>query len=89
MKDWYRDPANLLMQYRLDIAEELRIASETNATLGWDEWKRLFYHWKYRRDQGITIPNESLFASCWNDIYFDEPEADIIRPETASSSSSN
>ena len=71
------DNSNLPFQYRLDVATELAATTQSDYLINWENWKRLFYHWKYNRDFAINVPNESIEFSD-PELYFAEPPADVI-----------
>lgn len=37
-------------QFRCMVVSQMEEASQTDSALDWEEWKRLFYHWKKNRD---------------------------------------
>ena len=44
--------SNLELRYRCEVAPELQAATQTDASLTWTQWKRLFYHWRLNRNLG-------------------------------------
>jgi len=66
---------HLLNQYRCEIATEINAATQTDSSLTYDEWKKLFYFWKYQRN--INTRNE-FYLDDNPSLYFAELDTNNI-----------
>lgn len=73
----YSVPAqhNLLIQYREIIAPQLAESLETDFSSNYEDWKRLFYYWKYRRGMG---GDNDIFLAVDPSLYFVEAPTEVI-----------
>ena len=44
------EESDLRLRFRCEVGTDMNFALESNAALVWEEYKRLFYHFKYNRD---------------------------------------
>jgi len=73
-------PEDLIITYRKDVASQINAEMQTDSIVDWDEWKRLFYFYKLRRNIGW---HNEWFLEYDPDQYFQEVSTDTIETTAA------